>query len=264
MKKNHRIIPVVCLIIVYAFLYLPIAILAFYSFTNASMIGQPSTFSLKNYRTLFATPELRDMIIGTIVLALVVGVLSTILGTFGAIGAFYSKRKNRTIIEAMNQVPVVNADVVTGFSVCILLVVVLGVDKDTYIPLVAGQMALCTPFVYLQVMPALSQMDHRIYEAALDLYCTPAQAVFKVLLRQLAPAIGSGFFTAVTLSMDDYFVTTYTKPAVFNTISTYTVNATKGAQTQIKTALWALSAIIFFIAIAVVIAANVRGKEKNA
>ena len=234
MKKNHRIIPVVWLIIVYAFLYLPIAILAFYSFTNASMIGQPSTFSLKNYRTLFATPELRDMIIG------------------------------RTIIEAMNQVPVVNADVVTGFSVCILLVVVLGVDKDTYIPLVAGQMALCTPFVYLQVMPALSQMDHRIYEAALDLYCTPAQAVFKVLLRQLAPAIGSGFFTAVTLSMDDYFVTTYTKPAVFNTISTYTVNATKGAQTQIKTALWALSAIIFFIAIAVVIAANVRGKEKNA
>lgn len=261
--RKKKLFPTVWLVLIYVFLYLPIVLLAFYSFTDASMIGQIRGFSLKNYRTLFTTPDLQSMIIGTLVLALVVGVLSTVLGTFGAIGAFYSKKKGRTIIEAMNQVPVVNADVVTGFSVCILLVVVFGVDKDTYIPLVAGQMALCTPFVYLQVMPALTQMDHRIYEAALDLYCTPAQAVFKVLLRQLAPAIGSGFFTAVTLSMDDYFVTTYTKPAVFDTISTYTVNSTKGAQTEVKTALWALSAIIFFIAVAVVVAANVRGKEEN-
>lgn len=253
----------VWLAIVFAFLYLPIVLLAVYSFTDAKMLGASVHFSLKNYRTLFATPELRDMIIGTLVLALVVGVISTALGTFGAIGAFYSRKKTRRAIELMNQVPVVNADVVTGFSVCILLVVVFGVDKDTYIPLVAGQVALCAPFVYLQVMPALAQMDSRIYEAALDLYCTPAQAVFKVVLRQLLPAIGSGFFTAVTLSMDDYFVTTYTKPAVFNTISTYTVNATKGAETSVKTALWALSAIIFFIAVIVVIAANCRDKGEN-
>lgn len=259
--KKKKTLPVVWLAIVYCFLYLPIVLLAVYSFTSASMIGQAGHFSLKNYRTLFMTPDLRGMIIGTLVLALVVGVLSTILGTFGAIGAFYSRRKNRAVIELMNQVPVVNADVVTGFSMCILLVVVLGVNKDTYIPLVAGQMALCTPFVYLQVMPALAQMDPNMYEAALDLYCNPREAIFKVVLRKLAPSIGSGFFTAVTLSMDDYFVTTYTKPAVFDTISTYTVNATKGAQTEIKTALWALSALIFFIAIAVVIIANVRGKE---
>ena len=181
--RKKKLFPTVWLVLIYMFLYLPIVLLAFYSFTDASMIGQVRGFSLKNYRTLFTTPDLQSMIIGTLVLALVVGVLSTVLGTFGAIGAFYSKKKGRTIIEAMNQVPVVNADVVTGFSVCILLVVVFGVDKDTYIPLVAGQMALCTPFVYLQVMPALTQMDHRIYEAALDLYCTPAQAVFKVLLR---------------------------------------------------------------------------------
>ena len=259
--KKKKTLPVVWLAIVYCFLYLPIVLLAVYSFTSASMIGQAGHFSLKNYRTLFMTPDLRGMIIGTLVLALVVGVLSTILGTFGAIGAFYSRRKNRAVIELMNQVPVVNADVVTGFSMCILLVVVLGVNKDTYIPLVAGQMALCTPFVYLQVMPALTQMDPNMYEAALDLYCNPREAIFKVVLRKLAPSIGSGFFTAVTLSMDDYFVTTYTKPAVFDTISTYTVNATKGAQTEIKTALWALSALIFFIATAVVIIANVRGKE---
>lgn len=97
MRKKRRIIPVVWLVIVYAFLYLPIAILAFYSFTDAKMIGQMSGFSLKNYRTLFATPELRDMIIGTIVLALVVGVLSTLFGTFGAIGAFYSKDRKSVV-----------------------------------------------------------------------------------------------------------------------------------------------------------------------
>lgn len=262
MKKISRI-PVIWLAIVYCFLYLPIVLLAVYSFTDATMIGKAGHFSLKNYRTLFLTPDLRSMIAGTLILALVVGVLSTILGTFGAIGAFYSRRKGRRAIELMNQVPVVNADVVTGFSVCILLVVVLGVSKDTYIPLVAGQMALCTPFVYLQVMPALTQMDPNMYEAALDLYCRPGDAIIKVVLRKLSPSIVSGFFTAVTLSMDDYFVTTYTKPAVFDTISTYTVNATKGARTQIKTALWALSALIFFIAIAAVVIANIRNKEEG-
>lgn len=262
MKKISRI-PAIWLAIVYCLLYLPIVLLAVYSFTDATMIGKAGHFSLKNYRTLFLTPDLRSMIAGTLILALVVGVLSTILGTFGAIGTFYSRRKGRRAIELMNQVPVVNADVVTGFSVCILLVVVLGVSKDTYIPLVAGQMALCTPFVYLQVMPALSQMDPNMYEAALDLYCRPGDAIIKVVLRKLSPSIVSGFFTAVTLSMDDYFVTTYTKPAVFDTISTYTVNATKGARTQIKTALWALSALIFFIAIAAVVIANIRNKEEG-
>lgn len=262
MKK--KIIPVIWLVIVYCLIYLPIVLLAVYSFTSASMIGQAGHFSLKNYRTLFATPELRSMILSTIGLALIVGVLSTILGTLGAIGSFYSKKRNRAAIELMNQVPVVNADVVTGFSVCILLVVVLGIDKDTYIPLIVGQMALCTPFVYLQVMPRLTQMDQHLYEAALDLYCTPAQAIFTVVIRELMPAIGSGFFTAVTLSMDDYFVTTYTKPAVFDTISTYTVNATKGAQTEIKTALWALSGLIFFIAVVVVIVANLKPEKGDA
>lgn len=142
--KRKRTAPVIWLVIVYCFLYLPIVLLTVYSFTSASMIGQRGHFSLKNFRTLFLTPDLRGMIIGTLVLALVVGILSTIMGTFGAIGAFYSRRKSRMAIELMNQIPVVNADVVTGFSMCILLVVVVGVNKDTYIPLVAGQMALCT------------------------------------------------------------------------------------------------------------------------
>ena len=233
-------------------LYLPVLILAVYSFTNARMIGQQMHFSLVNYITLFTLPELRDMIIGTVVLAFVVATLSTALGTAGAIGAFYSRRGVRTAFDIVNQIPVINADVVTGFSICILLIVFLHMDRDTYLPLVIGQCALCAPFVYLQILPRLKTMDPFLYEAALDLGCTPGRAFVQVILRELIPGMVSGFVTAVTLSLDDYFITTYTKPAVFDTISTYTVNATKGSQVTVKTALWALSTVIFVVVIVAV------------
>lgn len=239
--------------LVLLFMYLPIIILAVYSFTDSTTIGAIRNFSLSNYETLFTTPELINMIIGTLVLALVVSVLSVILGTTGAIGAFYSKKVPRTFIRNANQIPVVNAEVVTGFAICILLIVVFGVDKSTFIPLVIGQVSLCSPFVYLSVVPKLMQMDNSLYEAALDLGATPAKALFKVIIPQIMPGIVSGFMLSITLSLDDYFITTYTKPASFDTISTYVVNATKGAQTSIKTALWALSTIIFALVILIVL-----------
>ena len=239
--------------LVLLFMYLPIIILAVYSFTDSTTIGAIRNFSLSNYETLFTTPELINMIIGTLVLALVVSVLSVILGTTGAIGAFYSKKLPRTFIRNANQIPVVNAEVVTGFAICILLIVVFGVDKSTFIPLVIGQVSLCAPFVYLSVVPKLMQMDNSLYEAALDLGATPAKALFKVIIPQIMPGIVSGFMLSITLSLDDYFITTYTKPASFDTISTYVVNATKGAQTSIKTALWALSTIIFALVILIVV-----------
>ena len=239
--------------LVLLFMYLPIIILAVYSFTDSTTIGAIRNFSLSNYETLFTTPELINMIIGTLVLALVVSLLSVVLGTTGAIGAFYSKKVPRTFIRNANQIPVVNAEVVTGFAICILLIVVFGVDKSTFIPLVVGQVSLCAPFVYLSVVPKLMQMDNSLYEAALDLGATPAKALFKVIIPQIMPGIVSGFMLSITLSLDDYFITTYTKPASFDTISTYVVNATKGAQTSIKTALWALSTIIFALVILIVL-----------
>lgn len=239
--------------LVLLFMYLPIIILAVYSFTDSTTIGAIRNFSISNYETLFTTPELLNMIIGTLVLALVVSLLSVVLGTTGAIGAFYSKKVPRAFIRNANQIPVVNAEVVTGFAICILLIVVFGVDKSTFIPLVIGQVSLCAPFVYLSVVPKLVQMDNSLYEAALDLGATPAKALFKVIIPQIMPGIVSGFMLSITLSLDDYFITTYTKPASFDTISTYVVNATKGAQTSIKTALWALSTIIFALVILIVL-----------
>lgn len=244
--------------IVLAFMYLPILILTFYSFTSSTMIGSVREFSVDNYITLFTEPALRSMMFGTVSLAIMVAMLSVLLGSMGAIGAFYSKKGMRRTVEFINEVPVVNADVVTGFSVCIFMIVLLHMDKDTYIPLVIAQTALCTPFVYLSVLPRLKQMDDSLYEAALDLGCTPAQALWKVVIPQIRPGIVSGFMTAITLSLDDYFIATYTKPATFDTISTYVVNATRGAQTNIKTALWALSAMMFVIVVAVVTVANIK------
>lgn len=252
------------LVLILLFLYAPILILAVYSFTDATQIGAIRGFSLHNYVTLFTTKELADMIWGTVLLALGSATLATILGTAGAIGAFYSRKRTETVMNTMNEIPVVNADVVTGFSICILLVVVFGINKDTYIPLIAGHVTLCAPFVYLSVAPKLKQMDTSIYEAALDLGATPGIALVKIVIPQIMSGIVSGFALAVTLSLDDYFIATYTKPAMFDTISTYVVNATKGAQTTIKTALWALSTVIFLIVLAVVIGMNIRANAQNA
>ena len=260
MKKGLQAI---WLFMVFSFLYLPILVLIVYSFTESTMIGAIRGFSWKNYITLFTTPELTEMIMGTVVLAVVVAILSVIFGTLGAVGAFYSKRRVRVEMNMMNQIPVVNADVVTGFSLCVLLIVFFGIDKDTYIPLVIGQTVLCAPFVYLSVMPKLQQMDPNLYEAALDLGCNHRQALFKVVFREIIPGIVSGFMLSITLSLDDYFITTYTKPAVFDTISTYVVNATKGARTEIKTALWALSCVIFCVVVFAVVVMNIRAGRKR-
>ncbi len=244
-------------------MFVPILILVGYSFTTASNIGQAASFSLENYRVLFTTPELIDMIVGTVVLAIGSALVATVLGTMGAIGAFYSGKVPRAMISTANQIPIVNAEVVTGFSICVLMIAFLGISKDTFIPLVVGHVVLLAPFVYLSVVPRLKQMDKSLYEAALDLGATGTQALFKVVLPQIIPGVLSGFMLAITLSLDDYFITTYTKPATFDTISTYVVNATRGSQTQIKTALWALSAIILVLVVLIVVLMNVAGGRKR-
>lgn len=260
MKKWSKII-FICIMLL--LIYMPILILAVYSFTTSANIGSIHGWSFHNYLTLFTKDELRSMIVGTVLLAAGSALISTILGTLGAIGAFYSKKLASASINAMNEVPVVNADVVTGFSICILLIVAFGMSKDSYVPLVIGHVVLSAPFVYLSVVPKLKQMDSSLYEAALDLGATPFQGLTKVVIPQILPGIISGFALAVTLSLDDYFIATYTKPATFDTISTYVVNATKGSQTEVKTALWALSTVIFALVVIVVVAMNVAGRKKE-
>ncbi len=260
---KNRTVKCIILFLALAFIYAPILILALYSFADTATIGSAFHFSLQNYVTLFTTPELMDMIWGTLSLAVFSAIIATILGTIGAIGVFYSKKKAQMVANVVNQIPVVNADVVTGFSICILLVVVFGVSKDTFFPLIAGHVTLSAPFVYLAVLPKLKQMDSSLYEAALDLGASPAYALRKVILPQIMSGVISGFALAITLSLDDYFIATYTKPATFDTISTYVVNATKGSQTEIKTALWALSTIIFVLVLIFAVLMNVVSNKRS-
>lgn len=250
------------LALVLLFMYLPVVILAVYSFSDTAIIGTRGHFSLLNYKTLFTTGELLSMIGGTFALAFGSALIATILGTIGAIGAFYSKKGPCGFMDFANQIPVVNAEVVTGFSICVLLIVVLGLNKDSFFPLIVGHVVLEAPFVYLSVLPKLKQMDNSIYEAALDLGASAGLALRKVVIPQLIPGIVSGFMLSVTLSLDDYFITTYTKPSTFDTISTYVVNATKGSHTEIKTALWALSTLIFVVIVAGVLAWNILADRK--
>jgi spermidine/putrescine transport system permease protein len=260
---KNRTVKCIILFLALAFIYAPILILALYSFADTATIGSAFHFSLQNYVTLFTTPELMDMIWGTLSLAVFSAIIATILGTVGAIGVFYSKKRAQMVANVVNQIPVVNADVVTGFSICILLVVVFGVSKDTFFPLIAGHVTLSAPFVYLAVLPKLKQMDSSLYEAALDLGASPAYALRKVILPQIMSGVISGFALAITLSLDDYFIATYTKPATFDTISTYVVNATKGSQTEIKTALWALSTIIFVLVLIFAVLMNVVSNKRS-
>lgn len=249
------------LALVLAFVYAPIVLLVIYSFTDSAIIGKWNGFSLKLYAQLFTNERVRTMIVNTVVLAVLAAGLSTVLGTLGAIGIFYSRGKFGKIVKGASNINVINAEVVIGVSLA-LLFSFLAFNR-TYFSLLLGHMALLTPFVVLSVMPKLKQMDQSLYEAALDLGATPTKALFQVVIPEILSGIVSGFMLALTLSLDDYVITSFTKPTTFDTISTYAYNAVKNQAKSDLPVLRALSAIIFLIVVAVVIVMNVRASKKR-
>lgn len=253
------------IVLTLAFIYFPIIFLTANSFKSGDYIQDPWTaFSWEHYAYFFNFEnEPLQVVLQTIALALVVASLSTILGTVGAIGIFYSK-KTGSALSAVNRIPVINADVVTAISFA-LLISFLGIDKSTYLPLVFGQMLLCTPFVVLSVIPKLKQMDNNLYEAALDLGATPTKALFSVVIPQILPGIIAGFLLSITLSLDDYVIAAYTKPDSFATISTHIYGLDKNnvLGAKIKAAYWAFTAIIFLIIVLIVIISNVLAYRKT-
>ncbi len=249
--------------LVIAFLYAPIILLAVYSFNNSQVIGQWSDeWTIDLYKQLFSSEELMTTVVNTLVLAFVSSTISTILGTMGAIGMFYSKKRIRDTMNTVTQIPVINAEIVTAISTA--LVCTMFAFGRTYVSLLIGHVILTFPFVVLNVTPKLKQMDKNLYEAALDLGATPTQALFKVIIPQVLPGIFSGFLIAITLSLDDYIITTFTKPATFDTISTFVFDAyAKGGRSADVPALRALSTIIFAIIIIMLIVKNVIANKNE-
>ncbi len=265
MVKIRSILKWAFITLILLFIYFPILFLTVNSFNSSDIIQEGwKGFSLDHYKYFFDLDnEPMHVVMQTIALALVVAFLSTALGTIGAIGIFYSKKRTSGALSAINRIPVINAEVVTAISFA-LLVSIFQIDKETYIPLILGQMILCTPFVLLSVIPKLRQMDNNLYEAALDLGATPTKALFSVIIPQILPGILSGFLLAITLSLDDYVITAYTKPDGFKTISTHIYGLDKNnvVGPKIKAAYWAFTAVIFFIIVAVVIGANILSARK--
>lgn len=265
MVMFRRILKWAFIVLVLLFIYSPIIFLTVYSFNESDMIQAGWTgFSLTHYKYFFDfNNEPIRVVAQTILLAIVVAFLSTVLGTVGAIGIYYSKNRVKGLLSAANRIPIINAEVVTAISFA-LFVSFFHIDKATFIPLIVGQMILCTPFVLLSIMPKLKQIDNTLYEAALDLGASPTKALFSVIIPQILPGILAGFLLAITLSLDDYVITAYTKPDSFKTISTHIYGLGKNNYTgpTIKAAYWAFTAIIFFIIVAVVIVANVASHRK--
>ena len=250
--------------LVLLFIYAPILLLTVYSFNKSETITSWQGFSLDHYKYFFNMDnQPLPIVLQTLLLAVIVAALSTVLGTIGAIGIFYSKKRTAVFLSGVNQIPVINADVVTAISFA-FLIVALNIPKSTYIPLLVGQMALCTPFVVLSVIPKLKQMDNNLYEAALDLGATPTKALFSVVIPQIMPGIVAGFLLSVTLSLDDYVIAEYTKPNTFQTISTHIYSLAKGGTVNtIKSSYWAFTAVIFLIIVIVVTVMNLAVRKKG-
>ena len=242
------------------FIYTPILLLVVFSFTPATTLGVWEGFSFDLYIQLFNNAKIMGIVKDTLILALVTAVISTVLGTMGAIGIFYSKKRVATTVNVMARIPVINAEIVTAVALALLFAAVLP-DKS-YFTLLMGHVVITLPFVVLSIMPKLKQMDGNLYEAALDLGATPTKALFKVVVPEILPGMLSGFMLAVTLSLDDYIVTAFTRPTGFETISTYVYNSIKVPQHSALPQLRALSAIIFVLIIVGVIVANIP-KDKN-
>jgi spermidine/putrescine transport system permease protein len=244
-------------------LYAPIFIIVIFSFTEAKVLGNWSGFSTHLYTSLFsggAKESLNHAIINTGIIALIAATLSTLLGTVAAIGIYNMRSSTRRVVNFLNSIPMINPDIITGISI-FLLFVFLGISRGMF-TIVAAHISFCTPYVVLSVMPRLTKMNPNIYEAALDLGATPAQALRKVLLPELLPGMISGFLLSVTLSIDDFAVTLFTKGSSgIDTLSTYIyADARKGGLTP---ELRPLSAIIFVAILALLLVINYRENRRN-
>ncbi|MBQ8142494.1 MAG: ABC transporter permease [Bacilli bacterium] len=245
------------------FIYLPVFYLIIYSFTAADTLGMWSGFDLKLYADLFTNKETMIALGNTLILAVVASLVSTVIGTLGAIGLFYMKKGLRSFFENVNQIPVVNAEIVIAMSLTVMFVFVGqkifgGANLFSFWTLLIGHCALAIPFVYLNVKPKLTQMDPALYEAALDLGSTPTKAIHQVIIPQIVPGIFSGLLLSFTLSLDDFIVTAFTRGSGLLSGHSQIETLSTLVQTKIKKGslppeMRALTTIIFLVVLTIVV-----------
>ena len=243
--------------LIFLFLYAPILVLIVLSFNNSMSRTVWGGFTLKWYFNLTSNDNIMDALGTTIKITLSSSVLATLLGTSAAIGIQYMKKRHAAIMLGATNIPLLNADIVTGISLMLLF--------TRFTPLgtfsvVLAHIAFSVPYVIFNVLPRLQSLSESCFEAAMDLGATPSYAFAKVVWPEIFPGVLSGFLMALTMSLDDFTITYFTKGAGVNTLSTmlYT-QLRKGIQPE----LYALSTILFLFAFVLLFVTNYKGNPNK-
>ena len=229
------------------FLYLPLLVMAIFSFNDSKSLSNWGGFSLRWYQELFSNQQMIDAIIVSVSIAILSTVISTILGTITAIGVSKSKPILRKVLLQINNIPIMNPEIVTGISL-MLLFSFMKIEKG-YITMLIAHIVLCTPFVITNVLPKVRQLDDNLADAAMDLGSTPFQALTKVIIPQVKPGIVSGALLAFTLSFDDFIVSYFVSGNGIENISIVIYNMSKRTNPSI----YALATIILVVVLVVVV-----------
>ena len=238
------------------FLYAPILILIIFSFNGSKTLGHWTGFTLDWYAQLVSTKEITDALAVTLSLASISSICATVLGTAGAIGLHAMKKRPRAIVENISELPMVNPDLVTGISLMLLFLFV-GL-RDGYVRLLIAHITFNLPYVIFSVLPKLRQSSDMLYEAALDLGCTPLMALWRVVIPDIMPGIVSGAILAFTLSLDDFVVSFFAGNGVDNLSMYIYASARRGVNP-------ALSTILFVPVVTLLLIVNLKSiREEKA
>ena len=246
------------LAIMFLFLYLPIIVLIVLSFNNSRSRVVWGGFTLEWYNKCFQSASIMDAFVTTIQITLISSIISTIIGTMAAIGISHMKRTGRTLYLGATNIPLLNADIVTGISMMLLFVKFIDLG---FVTILLAHITFNIPYVILNVLPKLKHANPYTYEAALDLGATPLYAFFKVTWPEISSGVFAGFLMAVTMSLDDFSITYFTKGAGINTLSTMLYTQMKKG---IKPELYALSTILFFVVLILLLLGNFYSNKKAA
>lgn len=252
--------------IVFGILFAPILVLLVFSFNEAKSLSVFSGFSLKWYRELIKDRNTLEAVRNTLVLAACATVISTIMGTAAAVGI--NKLRSRwykAVMNAVTDIPMTNPDIITGISLMLMFVFVgrlFGASTSlNFGTMLIAHVTFCLPYVILQILPKLRQMDKALPEAAMDLGCTPIGAFFKVELPEILPGIITGAIMAFTLSLDDFVISYFTSGNGFETLPIRIYGMTKKTVTP---KMYALATIIFFVTLGLLLISNLVDEKDEA
>ena len=248
-------------------LYAPIVTLVVLSFNNSKTRAKWGGFTGKWYISLFQNEQIMSALYTTLVIALLSALIATLIGTAAAIGIQGMKRKSCTIAMGITNIPMLNADIVTGISLMLLFIAVgsglkyLGINFSLgFATVLIAHITFNIPYVILSVMPKLKQTKRSTYEAALDLGASPIYAFFKVVFPDILPGVFSGFLLAFTMSLDDFVITHFTKGPGVDTLSTKIYSEVRKG---IKPEMYALSTLLFVSVLILLILINVSPNKKG-